>query len=170
MRDPAAPLTAAFSVTAESAAATEAVGQAWGRVLAGGEVLLLGGDLGAGKTTLVRGLARGLDVPGGVKSPTFVIHLRYQGRLVLDHVDLYRVNAPGDLAELGLDDLLSPNAVCVVEWGERLGEAAPPYAVRVQFAEPDPESRRILVQGERPLVERLARAVGASLDAAGKRA
>lgn len=168
MRDPQAALTpAAFTVIAESADRTEALGQAWGRVLGGGDVLLLEGDLGAGKTTLVRGLARGLDVPGGVKSPTFVIHLRYQGRLVLDHVDLYRVGAAADVAELGLDDLFAPDAVCVVEWGSRLGDAAPPHAIRVRFTEPDPETRRITVFGERTRVEPLARAVGAMMDDAG---
>ena len=165
MRDPQTAVTpASFSVVADSADGTEAVGQAWGRVLGGGEVLLLGGDLGAGKTTLVRGIARGLEVPGGVKSPTFVIHLRYQGRLVLDHVDLYRVSGAADVAELGLEDLFSPDSVCVVEWGERLGQTAPPHAVRVQFTEPDPATRRITVVGDRQVVERLARAVGAGLD------
>lgn len=169
MRDAETAVTpASFFVIADSADRTEAVGQAWGRVLGGGEVLLLAGDLGAGKTTLVRGIARGLDVPGGVKSPTFVIHLRYRGRLVLDHVDLYRVNAPGDLAELGIEDLFASDAVCVVEWGERLGEAAPPGAVRVQFTEPDAATRRITVVGDRRTVERLARAVGAGLDDAGR--
>ena len=136
------------------------MGERWGRVLRTGDLLLLTGDLGAGKTTLVRGLARGLDVEHGVKSPSFAILLAYSGRLTLYHLDLYRVGSPRDLEELGLDDLFEEGGVVVVEWGERLGEAAPDWAVRIRFAEPSAERRRLLVRGPRGAVERLARAAG----------
>ena len=118
----------------------------------------MSGDLGAGKTTLVRGLARGLGVRFGVRSPSFAIHLAYGGRLPLHHVDLHRVLDPRDLDELEIDDLLAggPGAgVCVVEWGERLGARAPADAVRVTIVDEGGDARSISVQGPWAPVRRL---------------
>ncbi len=127
-------------------------------------MLLLHGDLGLGKTTLVRGLARGLGVLHGVKSPSFAIHLTYPGRVRLHHVDLYRLSREADVAELGLDDVFGRDGVVVVEWGERLGPAAPPGAVHVDFTETGPETRTLAVRGPRPAVARLAGAVGRGVE------
>ena len=151
-------------VTTSSPERTEEVGAAWGAVLAAGDLLLLSGALGAGKTVLVRGIARGLGVDHGVRSPTFAIHLTYPGRLLLHHLDLYRVTDARDLDELGLDDLLredgpvgafAGDGVVVVEWGERLGAASPPWAVRVRFEEPTPGTRELHVTGAVGVVRRL---------------
>jgi tRNA threonylcarbamoyladenosine biosynthesis protein TsaE len=120
------------------------------------------GELGSGKTTLVRGLARGLGVRHGVKSPSFAIHLEYQGRLTLHHLDLYRLSNPRDLDELGLEDLFGREGVSVVEWGERLGEF-PPWAVCVAIEDLGPTSRRLAFRGNREAIERLAEAAGASI-------
>ena len=168
MRDPEAPLEAQalFTLAAESPARTEAIGEAWGRAMLGGEALLLTGDLGAGKTTLVRGLARGLGVAFGVKSPTFAILLSYPGRHTLHHVDLYRLADVRDVEELGLDDLFGCDAVTVVEWGERLGALAPEGAVRVTLRDAGPEARTIEVRGPGATVARLARATGALVEGA----
>ncbi len=149
-------------MTSDGPGRTEAVGEAWGRVLAAGDVLLLQGDLGAGKTTLVRGLARGLGVEHGVKSPTFALLLTYPGRLPLHHLDLYRVGELRDVEELGVDDLFDGPGVTVVEWGERVGPLAPEAAVTVRFEEPGPETRRLVIRGSGGLVGRLAGAVGAT--------
>jgi tRNA threonylcarbamoyladenosine biosynthesis protein TsaE len=127
-----------------------------GRVLVAGDVLLLTGDLGAGKTTFVRGLARGLGVAFGVKSPTFAIHLRYPGRLPLDHLDLYRLGDPRDLAELGLEDVLGRDGVSVVEWGERLGDLAPASCLSIQFEECGPTQRRLVLRGTAADLQRMA--------------
>jgi tRNA threonylcarbamoyladenosine biosynthesis protein TsaE len=165
VRDPEAPLEdARFALAAESPARTEAIGEAWGRAMRGGESLLLTGDLGAGKTTLVRGLARGLGVAFGVKSPTFAILLSYPGRLTLHHVDLYRLADARDVEELGLDDLFSSETVTVVEWGERLGALAPAGAVRITLRDAGPEARTLDVRGPRATVVRLAEAAGASIE------
>ncbi len=147
-----------FIATSAAPGRTEAAGEAWGRLLEAGDVLLLTGELGTGKTTLVRGLARGLGVEHGVKSPTFAILLTYPGRLTLHHLDLYRVGDPRDLDELGLDDLFGRDGVTVVEWGERLDDA-PDWAVRVVITDPAPETRRLEVSGPRERVERLAQAL-----------
>ena len=84
-----------------------------------GELVLLAGPLGSGKTTFVRGMARGAGSDSQVQSPTFQLVRVYPGRVQLAHVDLYRVKASGELADLGLDELLDEGAM-VIEWGDRL--------------------------------------------------
>jgi tRNA threonylcarbamoyladenosine biosynthesis protein TsaE len=104
---------------------TAALGETWGREVQPGWVLALTGALGAGKTQLVRGLARGLGSPARVHSPTFVlVHLYEGGRLPLHHLDLYRLEGPAEVIGAGLEDYLYPRqAVAVIEWAERwLGE------------------------------------------------
>jgi len=100
---------------------TAALGEAWGREVQPGWVLALTGVLGAGKTQLVRGLAKGLGSPARVHSPTFVLlHIYDGGRLPLHHLDLYRLAGPQELMGAGLEDYLyTRNAVAVVEWAER---------------------------------------------------
>ena len=124
-----------------SAAETEALGEELAAGLARGDLLLLAGELGAGKTTFVRGLARGLGIVSGVQSPTFQLVRVYQGRIQLAHVDLYRLEAGADLADLGLDDLLDQGVVAV-EWGDRL-RLDYPRTRRIEFAAPSPEVRVI---------------------------
>ena len=102
-----------------SAEETEAEGERAGHELKAGDLLLLVGPLGAGKTTFVRGLARGTGSRDPVASPTFVLVRNYHGRVPLAHVDLYRLDRTPELRDLGLDELLDQGAV-VVEWGNRL--------------------------------------------------
>jgi tRNA threonylcarbamoyladenosine biosynthesis protein TsaE len=107
--------------TSHSAAETEALGEAWGRAAHGGGVFALSGDLGAGKTALVRGLARGLGCPGRVHSPTFTLVNEYRGgRWPLFHLDLYRLESPAALTSAGLEEFFQADAVTVIEWAERL--------------------------------------------------
>ncbi|HUE67133.1 MAG TPA: tRNA (adenosine(37)-N6)-threonylcarbamoyltransferase complex ATPase subunit type 1 TsaE [Candidatus Acidoferrum sp.] len=102
-----------------SPAQTERAGMLLGERLRRGDVVLLVGELGAGKTTFVRGVARGTGSRADVASPTFQLVRIYPGRLQLAHVDLYRVENSAELRDLGLDELADGGAV-VVEWGERL--------------------------------------------------
>jgi tRNA threonylcarbamoyladenosine biosynthesis protein TsaE len=97
---------------------TLALGEGIGRSCLGGETLLLTGELGAGKTTLIRGVARGLGITRGVKSPTFQLLREYHGRLTLYHADLYRIEGE-EINQLGLDELPGPGGVLAVEWAER---------------------------------------------------
>jgi tRNA threonylcarbamoyladenosine biosynthesis protein TsaE len=106
----------------EDAAATEALGAALAAELRPGDVVALSGDLGSGKTTLARGLLRGLGHEGDVASPTFPIVVAYappDTRIPLWHVDLYRIEDPAELEEIGLDDARG-DAALVIEWPERL--------------------------------------------------
>jgi tRNA threonylcarbamoyladenosine biosynthesis protein TsaE len=99
---------------------TRRLGEAIGRWLSGGEVLALSGDLGAGKTTLVQGIAKGAGVQTPyVTSPTFILVNTHFGRIVLHHIDLYRLNRPDQVEELGLFDYFSSDAAAVIEWAER---------------------------------------------------
>lgn len=124
----------------ESAAETEAAGERLAQHLGAGDVLLLEGPLGSGKTTFVRGLARGLGVAGRIASPTFQLVRVHPGRLPLAHADLYRLDDPeAALADLGLDEVLE-EGVAVIEWGDRI---AWPGAVRVRFEDDGPERRRL---------------------------
>ncbi len=107
---------------------TVALGQAMGRRMNNGLVLLLFGDLGSGKTAFAQGLSRGLDVPSSftVTSPTYTLVNEYPGRLPFSHVDLYRLQTPVDPDEIGLLDLFNEAGIVAVEWAQRLHPADRP--------------------------------------------
>jgi len=111
------------SLETSSPEETEAAGEELGRRLQKGDLVLLRGELGAGKTTFVRGVARGIGSAAPVASPTFQLVRIYPGRLQLAHVDLYRLEDGDELRDLGLDELLDAGAV-VVEWGDRIDKRA----------------------------------------------
>jgi tRNA threonylcarbamoyladenosine biosynthesis protein TsaE len=99
---------------------TAALGEQWGRAAESGLVIGLSGDLGAGKTQLVKGLARGLGITALVHSPTFaLVNIYNGGRLTLFHLDLYRLDTPEQFTAAGLEDYLNPAGVTVIEWAER---------------------------------------------------
>ena len=128
-------------ITTSTPEETEAAGEEFAATLAVGDLLLLAGELGAGKTTFVRGLARGLGIKAGVQSPTFQLVRVYRGRIQLAHVDLYRLESGAELVDLGLDDLLDQGVVAV-EWGDRL-RLDYPRTRRIEFAAPSREVRVI---------------------------
>jgi tRNA threonylcarbamoyladenosine biosynthesis protein TsaE len=104
-------------------AETESLGESWGRAAQRGLVIALSGELGAGKTQLVKGLARGLGVTARVHSPTFTLVNEYTGgRLRLFHLDLYRLETRGQILSAGLDEFFQPDGVAVVEWAERMAD------------------------------------------------
>ena len=124
---------------------TQALGERLGRILQAGDVVSLVGELGAGKTCLVQGLARGLGVPAErrISSPTFTIVNEHFGRLKLYHVDLYRLEEARELEEIGLVDYLEGGGVAVVEWFDRFPAYRPPDRIDVEIAITGEESRRI---------------------------
>jgi len=116
------------------AAETEALGRSLARRLEVGDVVALYGDLGAGKTTLARGILRGLGFQGEVASPTFPIVQPYETLVPpVWHVDLYRLDDPREVAELALDEALADGAL-IIEWPQRLGDALWPEALRLTLS------------------------------------
>ena len=118
------------------AAATRAIGAALAALLRAGDVVALEGELGAGKTTLARGVLEALGLAGEAPSPTFAIVQAYappEVRLPLCHVDLYRIARPDEVEELGLDEALDEGAL-LIEWPERLGERLWPSSLRLHLA------------------------------------
>jgi tRNA threonylcarbamoyladenosine biosynthesis protein TsaE len=113
------------NITTQSDATTQAVGAALSALVAPGDVLVLSGDLGAGKTQLTKGLAAGLGVAETVPSPTFNLLLVHDGRIPLYHFDLYRLEFAEQLEDLDYWGTLEADGVSVVEWGDRFAEAIP---------------------------------------------
>ena len=122
---------------------TRALGRLLGRHRAG-DVITLRGDLGAGKTTLVQGLAQGLEVTGLVVSPSFTLIHEHEGRVKLYHLDLYRL-ATAELPDIGVDDILGAEAVVAVEWSERLPASLQVEALEIELKYADAEEARALV-------------------------
>ena len=126
---------------------TEALGEALGRRLRGGEIVAYYGDLGAGKTAFTRGLARGLDISSRVTSPTYTIVNEYLGgRLPLFHFDMYRLSSADDLFDIGWEDYLLRGGVCAVEWSENVQEALE-SALTVRIEKRSDEIREITIEG-----------------------
>lgn len=118
---------AAREIEVTSATAMQALGEELAPSLRVGDVLMLHGDLGAGKTTLTQGIAAGLGVVGAVQSPTFTLVREHRGReMMLYHLDLYRLDDPDELEDLGYEVYLDPpDGVSVIEWPERAGDWLP---------------------------------------------
>jgi tRNA threonylcarbamoyladenosine biosynthesis protein TsaE len=124
------------------AAATEGLGAALAPGVAPGRVLHLRGDLGSGKTTLVRGLLRALGYAGRVKSPTYTLVEPYAlSRLHLYHFDLYRLKNEQEWRDSGFQEYFNPDSACAVEWPERAGLPVPDLEVRLEFAGPGRRAR-----------------------------
>ena len=128
-----------------SAAETEAAGAAIAARLGGGDIVVVSGDLGAGKTTLIRGASRALGVQGPVTSPTFTIGQRYDGQMPVFHLDLYRLGTLEGEDPALLEDYLAPDAVTFIEWPGLAEPELPRPPVRVEIAHAGREEREIRV-------------------------
>ena len=126
---------------------TEALGERLARCLHAGAVVALYGDLGAGTTAFVRGMARGLELREQVSSPTFTIVNEYPGDPALFHFDMYRLKNAEELYGIGWEDYLDRNGICVTEWSERIEEALPEDAVRVTIRRLSDARRSVQIEG-----------------------
>ncbi len=131
------------TVVSRSAEETRRLGRELGATLRAGDVVLLEGELGAGKTTFVKGIADACGVTTLVRSPTFALMHRYRGQPDVIHVDLYRETSPQTLDDLALDDG-GEGAIIVVEWPKDLTASAWPAARRVRFEHVDETTRRVI--------------------------
>ena len=126
---------------------TEALGARFAEKLPGGTVVAMYGDLGAGKTAFVRGMARGMGLNCRVSSPTFTIVNEYLGQRELIHFDMYRLSGADELFEIGWEDYLARGAVCAVEWSEKVEDAFYGDEVRVTIEKLDDTRRNIPTEG-----------------------
>ena len=134
-----------MTCTTNSPEETEALGASLAQELEPGAVLAFTGDLGAGKTAFVRGLARGLGCPGRVTSPTFTIVNEYEGgRLPLFHFDMYRLGSADELFDIGWEDYLARGGVCAVEWSENVAEALEAACLREDIRRGERDNQRII--------------------------
>ncbi|MBA3363668.1 MAG: tRNA (adenosine(37)-N6)-threonylcarbamoyltransferase complex ATPase subunit type 1 TsaE [Actinobacteria bacterium] len=136
-----------IEIETENADRTREVGQALASLLQPRDTVVLTGDLGAGKTTLVQGIGRGLGVEDHVASPTFTLVREYSGRLDVAHVDVYRLERVQDVVDLALDELGGPERVLLVEWGDAVSDLLPEDRLRVELTTVgmDADTRRIVI-------------------------
>lgn len=146
----------------KSEAATRQLGLRLGAALEAFDFVALTGDLGAGKTALVKAIAEGAGVPGGASSPTFaLINLYRGGRVPLQHLDLYRLGGAADLFAIGFDDLLAEPAATLCEWADRAREALPRDRLEIALEYAGPRSRLARFTARGPRGERLLKAATA---------
>lgn len=124
---------------------TMEVGARIGEKLKSGDVISLNGDLGAGKTHITKGIAKGLGVNDYITSPTFIIVNEYEGRIPLYHFDVYRINDIDEMYEIGFDEYLYGKGVCIVEWGEIVKELLPEYSIKIDIFKIDDNTREIVI-------------------------
>ena len=134
-----------MTIISKNEAETEAAGERFARTLPDGAVVALYGDLGAGKTAFVRGMARGLGIGARVSSPTFTIVNEYLGSRNLYHFDMYRLASADELFDIGWEDYLSRGGICAVEWSEHVADAFEGDEITVRIDKTGDDSRAITI-------------------------
>jgi tRNA threonylcarbamoyladenosine biosynthesis protein TsaE len=137
-----------LELSAPTPEAMQELGAAVAGSLAGGDVVVLTGDLGAGKTTFVKGAAGALGVTDPVVSPTFTLVRRYRGSQPVNHVDVYRLDRMQEVIDLGVEDLFDPDGVTFVEWGDVVEGLVPDAHLEVElWTRPEDEGRLVVLTG-----------------------
>ncbi len=143
-------MPASRHIATRSERETRRAGEQLGGTLRAGDTVLLHGELGMGKTVFVRGIAVALGVPEEeIRSPTFTLVNPHHGRLPLYHVDLYRIEKPEDLDELGLEEIVGGDGVALIEWGDRIGPYRPARRVEVTILDGGGSRREIRIDDRR---------------------
>ena len=137
-----------MEVLTKSAEETVELGKRIGAFLLPNDVIALIGPLGAGKTTLIQGIAAGVGVKDYVTSPTFIIINEYAGRLPFYHIDLYRLDEGLEIADLGIEEYFNRGGVCVIEWAEKLKELLPQKAEIIEIETISDNERKICVSSD----------------------
>ena len=134
----------ALTVRTTSPQETEALGARLGAQLRSGDVVALSGELGAGKTVFTRGLAEGAGAGGHVASPTFTLIREYHGRVTVFHADLYRLDTPAQLVDIGLEEILDDDGVTVIEWAEKARHLLPAEYLWIEFRFTAQDEERVI--------------------------
>lgn len=124
------------------------VGFKIGKLLKKGDIVSLNGDLGAGKTHLTKGIAKGIEVDEYITSPTFTLVNEYRGRIPLYHFDVYRINDIGELYEIGFDEYIYGDGVSVIEWGDIIKEILPDDVININIKKIDDNTREIHIDAK----------------------
>ena len=127
---------------------TQTIGQNIGETLKNGDVVALIGDLGAGKTCLTQGIARGIGIASHevVNSPSYTLINEYAGKIPIYHIDLYRLQHHGDIVDLGLEEYLEGHGICVIEWADRMAELLPAHHIQITMTWTGESTRIIELQ------------------------
>lgn len=134
---------------------TEILGKQLGSVLQGGSILCLTGDLGTGKTTLTKSVAKALEVTEYVTSPSYTIVNEYEGRLPVYHFDVYRINEIEELYEIGYEEYFFGHGVTIIEWASMIMELLPEDAIYVEIERVDEFERKFTIKAEDDFINRL---------------
>jgi len=129
----------------ESAEQTIGLGEEIGSFLRPGDIIALQGTLAAGKTTITKGIARALDITEDITSPTFTLISVYEGRLPLYHMDVYRLEGSADFLDLGAEEMLYGNGICVIEWSEKIMDELPSRTIVIKLSAEN-EKRTVTIE------------------------
>ena len=132
----------------ESPEETQTLGEKLGKKLKPGSVIALIGDLGTGKTCLTQGIARGVGIAPNevVSSPSYILINEYNGNIPIYHIDLYRIETPEEIAELGLGEYVDGVGICIIEWADRMQDDLPDTCIKVHITWEDENSRSIKIE------------------------
>lgn len=136
------------TLTTHNSAETIALGEALGAKLQAGDMIALFGDLGAGKTTLTKGIARGMGLPDDVHSPTFTLIHEHLGELPLYHVDLYRLVSENEVEGIGIEEYIYGDGVTIIEWADRMKSMLPPERIDIEIRMIGDETREFNIETE----------------------
>lgn len=136
-------MVAFFTAGAEE---TQALAKDFAKKLKPGDILLFFADLGAGKTTFIQGLAKGLGLKQKVTSPSFILVNEYPGKIPLFHIDLYRLEDKKSIEDLGLEEYYEKNGVVAIEWAERMGKNLPSQAKKIKIQTLSENKRKIIIE------------------------
>lgn len=136
-----------------SADETTALGYKIGKKLKKGDIIAMQGTLAAGKTTITKGIAQALDISEEITSPTFCLISEYYGKMPLYHMDVYRLDGTEDFINLGVDDMLYGDGVCIIEWSEKIMDELPKNTIILRIIPQDDNSRKIEIENFNETIE-----------------
>ena len=136
-----------------SADETTALGYKIGKKLKKGDIIAMQGTLAAGKTTITKGIAQALDISEEITSPTFCLISEYYGKMPLYHMDVYRLDGTEEFINLGVDDMLYGDGVCIIEWSEKIMDELPKNTIILRILPQDDNSRKIEIENFNETIE-----------------